>query len=198
MTDRYVYLASASPRRRELLDQIGVPYRLQPADVDETARAGEPPDEFALRMAKQKARTAQTKITDAGRPVLGADTVVSIAGDILGKPASEGHATEMLRRLSGKRHEVTTAVAVVKDAAEYSAVSTSEVEFRELSDAEIAAYLNSGESDDKAGAYAIQGLAAAFIARLQGSYSGVVGLPLFETAELLSQVGITIFAQDEN
>jgi septum formation protein len=185
-----IYLASRSPRRRMLLEQIGVRYRVLALDLTERRRPGESPAAFVRRMARAKAELGRTRLPPgATAPVLGADTVVIADGEVLGKPSSVGEACAMLERLSGRSHEVLTAVALAATTTEV-ALSRSRVWFRALTAEERAAYCATGEPLDKAGAYAIQGLAAAFVARLEGSYSGVVGLPLFETAELLRAVGI--------
>lgn len=181
-----VLLASASPRRRELLAQIGVDHEVVRVDVPEVALPSEAPEVFALRLALAKARAGRAVAGSDGRPVLGADTVVVAHGEILGKPRDRDDFVRMMAQLSGHTHQVMTAVARVDaDGSEASRLSVSHVSFRTLSDAEIAAYWMSGEPADKAGGYAIQGHAAIFIARVDGSYSGVMGLPLFETAELL-------------
>jgi septum formation protein len=187
-----VRLASASPRRRALLAQIGLACEVLPADVDERVRPGEAPGDYVRRLALAKARAARAQAGNGGAPVLAADTAVVIGGEILGKPASEADGARMLRRLSGATHQVLTAVAVISARGESLALSASEVEFRELTDAEIAAYWRSGEPVDKAGGYAVQGLGAVFIRALRGSFSGVVGLPLFETAALLAEHGIAV------
>jgi septum formation protein len=188
----FVYLASQSPRRRQLLEQIGVSHRVVNVDVSEQRHAGESAHEFVARVALDKARAGWHAIPDLQRrPVLGADTVVVAGDNILGKPADRDAALSMLRLLSGRTHEVLTAVALVADS-EAVRVCSSSVTFRTLTDAECAAYWETGEPVDKAGAYAVQGLAAMFIARLDGSYSGVMGLPLFETARLLSEAGIEL------
>ena len=181
-------LASASPRRRELLAQIGVPHVVTSADIDETVLPGESPAEYVLRMARNKA----VVVRDAGQrlPVLAADTAVVLDGVIYGKPRDREHALDMLRRLSGRTHEVLTAVALADHRGTRTRLSLSEVTFRTLTEEECAAYWESGEPRDKAGAYAIQGLAAVFVERISGSYSGVMGLPLFETAELLRAAGV--------
>ena len=185
-------LASASPRRTELLEQIGVQFTVQPAAIDETVRPDEPPLDYVCRMAAEKARagfihasaaasqSSGDSASDSGEArfiVLGADTAVVVDSQILGKPANAGDAGRMLRLLSGRSHTVISAVAAT------------DVVFRGLTDAEIAAYCATGEPADKAGAYAIQGLGALFVKELRGSYSGVVGLPLLETAELLAAFG---------
>lgn len=187
-----IYLASLSPRRQELLQQIGVRYELLPVNVDEAPIDDEYAEDYAQRLALAKAQAGWSSLVDRKRlPVLGADTVVVANGTIMGKPRDRQHSTAMLQALSGCTHEVLTAVALV---AERSLVrlNVSRVTFRTLSMPECEAYWNTGEPADKAGAYAIQGLGAAFIGRLEGSYSGVMGLPLFETAELLQEFGISI------
>jgi len=197
--ERGLYLASRSPRRRELLAQIGVRFHLllfrarpgQDVEVDETPLAGEAAAVYVERVARIKAdagwrRMLQRNLPRA--PVLSADTTVSVDGRILGKPAGREDAAAMLGSLSGREHEVLTAVALKHDDWLESAVSRSEVLFKKLSAAEIADYVESGEADDKAGAYAIQGRAARFIVELRGSYSGVMGLPLYETSQLLEKM----------
>jgi len=181
-----VLLASASPRRRELLVQIGVDHEVVRVEVPEVALPGEAPEVFALRLALAKARAGRVVAGGDGRPVLGADTVVVAQGEILGKPRDRNDFLRMMALLSGHSHQVMTAVARVDaDGTEASRLSVSHVTFRSLSDDEKVAYWESGEPADKAGGYAIQGRAAIFIARVEGSYSGVMGLPLYETAELL-------------
>lgn len=185
-----IYLASASPRRSALLDQIGVPHRVQPVDIDETARGGEPPDQYVQRLAVLKAETLWQKLAAAQRqPVLGADTAVVLDDEILGKPRDEQDCLRMLKLLSARTHQVFTAVALRASDGCQSRVNVSEVTFRKLADEEIKRYWRSGEPADKAGAYAVQGRAALFIERIAGSYSGIMGLPLFETGELLAAVG---------
>ncbi|HYQ72100.1 MAG TPA: Maf family protein [Gammaproteobacteria bacterium] len=188
----HLYLASHSPRRAGLLRQIGVNFRVISALIDESAKAGETPEALVTRLALEKARAGHATL-QAGhrRPVLGADTLV-VAGDVvMGKPRDREDAIQMLRSLSGRTHRVLSAVALV-DAAEACQLSVSRVTFRTLTDAECAAYWGMGEPADKAGGYAIQGLAAMFISRLEGSYSGVMGLPLYETAELLAAAGVPL------
>jgi len=185
-----IYLASASPRRSALLDQIGVPHRVQPVDVDETARGAEAADQYVRRLAVLKAETLWQKLAAAQRrPVLGADTAVVLDDEILGKPRDEQDCLRMLKLLSARTHQVFTAVALRASDGCQSRVNVSEVTFRKLADAEIQRYWCSGEPADKAGAYAVQGRAALFIERIAGSYSGIMGLPLFETGELLAAVG---------
>ncbi len=187
----FIYLASGSPRRRELLQQIGVPFRVVGAAVDESVLPGEAPVDYVARLAAAKAEAGWDRSRDpADAPVLAADTAVVLDGKILGKPADRRDAEGMLRQLSGRTHEVLTAIALRTGGGLQSRISRSEVTFRSIAAAEAAAYWETGEASDKAGAYAIQGRAAVFIADLRGSYSGVMGLPLFETAELLSAAGV--------
>jgi len=191
MPTDFVYLASGSPRRRELLQQIGVPFRVVGAAVDEAVWSGEVPAAYVARLAAAKAELGWERNRDAiDGPVLAADTSVVLDAKILGKPADREEAEAMLRQLSGRTHEVLTAVALRTVDGLRSRISRSEVTFRRIAAAEARAYWDTGEPCDKAGAYAIQGRAAVFIAELRGSYSGVMGLPLFETAELLSEAGL--------
>jgi septum formation protein len=186
-----LFLASASPRRRELLAQIAVPCVTQIASIDENPLPDEPPAAYVERLAREKARAGLLALGEpADAVVLGADTAVVLDGRILGKPADFAESRAMLRALSGRSHEVLTAVALVGGGREVARVVSSEVSFRPISDAEIEAYWASGEPCDKAGSYGIQGLAAVFVNQLRGSYSAVVGLPLCETAELLGEFGI--------
>jgi septum formation protein len=197
--DRGIYLASRSPRRRELLSQVGVRYHLllfrsrpdSPPDVDETVLPNEQPDVYVERVARAKVQAGWRLLRLRNlpfAPVLAADTTVALDRQILGKPVDRKEAGEMLAALSGRRHDVFTAVALMRDERIDSAVSRSEVQFKQLSPEEIAQYIATGECDDKAGAYAIQGRAARFIMELRGSYSGVMGLPLFETGQLLDKL----------
>ena len=183
-----VRLASVSPRRRELLAQIGVPHVVTGAHIDESVRPGERPHDYVQRMARTKARTVWEQ--DPSLPVLAADTTVVLDGQIFGKPVDHADAVRMLGQLSGRTHEVLTAVALAAIAGLELRVSVSAVRFRALAADEIAAYWDTGEPRDKAGAYAVQGLGAVFIESLSGSYSGVMGLPLFETSELLRAAGV--------
>jgi septum formation protein len=194
--DRGIYLASRSPRRRELLTQIGVRYHLllfrerpgESTEVNEDPRAGEAPDAYVERMARAKAEAGWKRMLQRNlplAPVLAADTTVALEGRIFGKPADRAEAARMLKELSGRSHEVLTAIALTNGDRLDSALSRSEVHFRELKAREIEEYVETGEADDKAGAYAIQGRAARFISELRGSYSGVMGLPLYETARIL-------------
>ena len=200
LLDRSIYLASRSPRRRELLGHIGVKFHLllfrnRPGatpDVDESPQPGEDPREYVMRMAKMKAAAGWTRMLERNlprAPVLAADTTVALDGRIYGKPADRAEAEGMLAALSGRRHEVLTAVALQYDDQVETALSVSEVQFRELTPDEIREYVATGEPDDKAGAYAIQGRAALFVAEIRGSQSGIVGLPLYETAQLLQKMG---------
>lgn len=190
-----ILLASASPRRSALLTQIGVAHEIRPVHIDESVRAGESPAEYVYRLARTKAQTLWEQLAASERrPVLGADTTVALGADILGKPASSEELLVMLRRLSGQTHQVYTGVALRAEDGMHSVLSVSDVTFRALSDAEILAYWETEEPADKAGGYAIQGRAAVFIERIHGSYSGIVGLPLFETAQLLERIGWRPFA----
>ncbi|MDQ2640700.1 MAG: Maf family protein [Pseudomonadota bacterium] len=185
----HIVLASASPRRRELLDQLGIAHQVLPADVDETGREGEAPAALAQRLARMKALEGRRR--DGGhRIVLGADTVVTAEGQLFGKPAGREDAVRMLTQLGGREHRVVTAVAVAPpgEGPVLEAVSESVVSMRAITVAQAAAYWDTGEPAGKAGAYAIQGLGAVFIEHISGSYSGVMGLPLYETARLLQAV----------
>jgi septum formation protein len=193
MSADFIYLASASPRRRELLRQIGVSFRLLGTELDETPRPSEAPAAYVSRLAAAKADAGWLRSRSAANaPVLAADTAVVLDGAILGKPQDRDDAEHTLLQLSGRTHQVLTAVAVRSAAGNEIKVSHSLVTFRILAAAEARAYWDTGEPRDKAGAYAIQGYAAIFIADLRGSYSGVMGLPLFETAELLQALGVRL------
>lgn len=188
-----IYLASASPRRQELLRQVGLVHETLPANLLEARQAGESPVEYVQRVAADKARAVARLVAERGmpaHPVLGADTEVVVENDILGKPRDRAHAAGVLRRLSGHTHIVLTAICLMTATGEYGALSESRVTFADLSNDTIARYLETGEADDKAGAYAIQGRAAGFITRLEGSYSGVMGLPLYELFETLKRAGV--------
>ena len=198
-----VYLASKSPRRQELLRQIGVDFTPllmreaagRPRDIVEIPRPDELPLEYVQRVARAKASVGWQVMGKRGltpKPMLGADTEVVQDGTVLGKPSDAAGAVEMLRRLSGQTHQVSTAVAVSWNKEINMVVSSSRVSFRALTDDEIERYVATGEPFDKAGAYAIQGRGAAFVSHLEGSYSGVMGLPLFETAELLAKIGFPV------
>lgn len=181
-------LASASPRRRELLIQIGVPHSVKAAHIDESRLPGEPPRDYVERLAREKAASVWREA--ANLPVLAADTTVVLDGEIFGKPRDREDALKMLGALSERTHDVLTAVALATVDRIAVRVSESKVRFRKTSESERIAYWNTGEPRDKAGAYAIQGMGAVFIEFIGGSYSGVMGLPLFETAELLRAAGI--------
>jgi septum formation protein len=203
-SDNQIYLASRSPRRRELLRQIGVKFNLllmretlgRPVDVDEQPLIDETPTDYIYRIVQFKANEGWKRILERkfpSLPVLVADTIVTLDGCILGKPKDTAQAEEMLKTLSGRSHQVLTAIGVgVKDKIQVR-LSTSTVQFREISEREIRKYLAQNGCLDKAGAYAIQGMAAAFIVKISGSYSGVMGLPLYETAQLLEEAGIALF-----
>ncbi len=186
-----IILASASPRRAELLKQIGVRFRVEVADIDETITT-ESAEAAVIRLSREKARRVWQRHPQGRLPVLAADTVVVHQDKILQKPISETEGVAMLERLSGGRHTVLSAVTLVSAGDTLSAVSSSEITFRNLSVQECRRYWSSGEPADKAGGYAIQGRAAIFIEQLHGSYSGVMGLPLFETAQLLQQAKVEL------
>lgn len=199
----FVYLASQSPRRRELLDQIGVPYQLLLPRPDEDAESleavlpGEVPQDYvqrvtALKLIAARARLASGKGQNGWQdaPVLCADTTVALDGAILGKPRDAQDAAAMLRLLQGRSHQVYTAIAVASGALRAQALSASEVRFAPMSEAQIATYIASGEPMGKAGAYGVQGRAAAYIEHISGSYSGIMGLPLYETAQALREMGM--------
>ena len=197
--ERGIYLASRSPRRRELLSQIGVRYHLllfrervgEKPDVDESVLPGEAPAAYVERMARAKADTGWRRMLQRNlppAPVLAADTTVALDGRIYGKPENRAEAEQILAALAGKRHEVLTAVALKNQDWIEVALSTSEVTLKALSRDDIAQYVASGESDDKAGAYGIQGRAARFVVEIRGSYSGIMGLPLYETGQLIDRL----------
>ncbi|UQY36007.1 Maf-like protein [Pseudomonas fulva] len=186
-----LYLASASPRRRELLAQIGVSFTTHVVPIDETPQPGEAPAAYVERLALAKAQAALGMLDDRhDAVVLGSDTAVVLDGRILGKPVDREDALATLAALSGREHQVLTAVALVSDARAEARVVTSTVRFKALDRTQLEAYWATGEPRDKAGSYGIQGLAAVFVSQMQGSYSEVVGLPLCETAELLAQFAI--------
>lgn len=190
MTRQGIVLASASPRRRELLRQLGVDFDVIPAHIDETVRPGEPPADYTRRMAREKAQAVAGR-ESCGRPVLGADTSVIVDGEILGKPESAEQAAAMLHRLSGRSHQVLSAVAVVvADGAVLEALNVSQVTFARLDEVWIARYVATGDPLDKAGSYGVQGKAGEKITRIEGSFYGVMGLPLYETAELLRRAKV--------
>jgi len=196
-----VYLASSSPRRRELLTQLGVCFDVLHPNVDERALAGESAEQFVTRLALEKARAGWELIQQQGklpRPVIGADTCIVLADELIGKPNDKPHYEQVMNKLSGATHQVYSAVAIAGSTArmrnleEKYRLSRSSVEFRDISEQEREIYWQSGEPADKAGGYAIQGLAAAFVKNIHGSYSGIVGLPLYETAELLQAFGVNV------
>jgi septum formation protein len=195
MKKDFIYLASASPRRSELLRQIGVRFEVKPAEIPETRQPDEAPDDYVTRLAREKADAVWERVTARAdkRPVLAADTAVVLDDRVLGKPADTADAMAMLAELSGRSHRVLTAVALRCGRSLEALLCRSEVRFRTTTDEERAAYCRSGEPFDKAGAYGIQGRAAMFIEHLSGSYSSVVGLPLFETGVLLERCGVALF-----
>lgn len=193
MSRAKIHLASQSPRRRELLDQIGVDYEVVVPEVPEEPHPGEAPEEYVIRLALEKARAVRDRLGAAVRyPVLAADTVVVLDHEIFGKPRDRADGLRMLARLSGRAHLVLTGMALVGET-EQTRLSVSHVHFRPITAQEAAAYWASGEPHDKAGGYAIQGRAAAFIERLEGSYSGVMGLSLFDVVEMLNACGMSVF-----
>jgi len=186
-----LHLASRSPRRSELLARLGLDFGVLDIDIPEQRQPGEAADDYGRRVAREKAGAGLLKVMAVpGAVVLGADTEVVLDDEVFGKPGDDADAAAMLRRLAGRTHRVITAVALVSASREMQAVSISEVTFAPLSDAWIAAYVATGEPRGKAGGYAIQGRAQAFITHLSGSYSGVMGLPLYETATLLRAFGV--------
>jgi len=187
-----IYLASASPRRQELLRQLGIVFEVLPSNILEVQERGESPEAYVRRVAADKARFVENLIRERGlsaHPVLGADTEVVLDGEIFGKPRDRDHGIEMLQRLAGHTHEVLSTVCMMHSGKEHAALSRSRVTFTPLTQAEICQYWETGEPLGKAGAYAIQGKAAAFITRLEGSYSGVMGLPLHELSEVMKKIG---------
>ena len=186
-------LASASPRRAEILQQIGVDFQIEPADIDETPMLQESPADYVKRMAQQKAQHVIDSITGSSSVVLGADTSVVLGYKIYGKPKNQQEAMAMLAALSGKTHQVLTAVAMGNKQRCLLKFSTTDVKFRELDPKECLDYWNTGEPADKAGGYAIQGLGAVFVEKISGSFSGVVGLPIKQTAQLLQTFNVPIW-----
>jgi septum formation protein len=190
-----IYLASRSPRRAELLQQIGVYFSIVTADIDETPKAMEQSDAYVKRLAMEKAQAGYATVLQNAwveMPVLAADTTVSIDGEILGKPQDDEDAYRMLSLMSGRWHEVHTGIAVAYAGQVALEISSTMVEMDILSDAVIRAYIATGEPKDKAGAYGIQGIAGSLIKRIEGSYSGVMGLPVYETAKLLERAGVRL------
>jgi septum formation protein len=191
----HIYLASRSPRRGELLGQLGIRFAVLPSDVDESVRPDESPEHYVLRLAREKTAVCMQHIEARGMaqlPVLAADTTVCIDGIILGKPQDDRDADAMLRRMADRWHAVHTAVALAQGKRIEVMLSSTQVELAPLSEEEIAAYVASGEPYDKAGGYGIQGLAGAFVRRIEGSYSGVMGLPVYETSQLLKKFGVDV------
>lgn len=188
-----IVLASASPRRAELLTQLGVTYTVAPADIDETPHDGESPADYVIRMAREKARACYQSRSCGNELVLGSDTSVVLGDRILGKPADADDAIAMLKLLSGRSHQVMTAVALFREQQSWHTLVTTEVHFRRLAEEEISAYVETGEPLDKAGGYGIQGKGGVFVDAIHGSYSAVVGLPLTETAGLLSDAGYPVW-----
>jgi septum formation protein len=197
MNNCQLYLASSSPRRASLLEQIGIRYRIVKPDIVEELATSESPQEMVMRLAIEKAGQGK-RIAPEPLPVLGADTIVLIGDTILGKPGDRREANEMLSRLSGRTHRVLTAVAVCQEDRIETAISETLVRFRRLTEEEQSNYCDTDEPLDKAGAYAIQGLGAVFIESIEGSYSGVVGLPLMETSKLLSLFDINCLGNSNN
>lgn len=192
MMDPQFYLASASPRRRQLLEQMGLRFEVMAADVDEGLRPGEAPEDYVSRVAEAKAQAVILRLGSPVLPVLAADTAVVLEGSILGKPRDRADGIAMLSRLAGRSHQVLSAVALWHGGRVRRALSRSRVTFRAIPSEEAAAYWASGEPADKAGGYGIQGMGGVFVESLEGSYSGVMGLPLFETAALLKEAGIDV------
>jgi septum formation protein len=193
--EKRIYLASRSPRRRELLKQIGINFEVLVPDVNESPLEREQALDYVQRIARIKAEVTWMRVVERHLPkfpVLAADTTVALGKHIIGKPGSRREACEILRRLSGNRHRVLSAVAMTYEGRIEVLLSSTLVHFRKLTDLEIQHYVETGEPQDKAGGYAIQGRAAAFVSRIEGSYSGVMGLPLFETAELLEKFGMEV------
>lgn len=186
-----LYLASKSPRRRELLGRLGVEFNPIDLDIPEVRQPGETPADYVVRVAREKAMAGLRQLeTGGGALVLGSDTEVVLDDEVFGKPADAADAMAMLKRLSGRTHQVISAVSLVGDSGDWRACSFTSVTFDELTDAVIERYVGTGEAFGKAGAYGIQGAAEIFVSRLEGSYSGVMGLPLHETDKLLRQAGV--------
>jgi len=190
-----IYLASASPRRQELLYQLGLEFQVMPSNIQEVRLPGETPRDYVRRVAADKARAVAEQVRERGldeQPVLGADTEVVIDGEILGKPRDRRHARRMLAQLAGRSHDVFSALCLLMPDGMQEALSESQVTFAPLMADEIERYVATGEADDKAGGYAIQGRAAGYIRRLEGSYSGVMGLPLYELREAMMRAGLAV------
>ena len=190
-----VVLASASPRRTALLKQMNIAHRILPADIDETPKDGESPDTLVKRLAAEKALAVKAKLTQQGEMtnetvILASDTLIAFNGNSVGKPENKADAKRILRMLSGNKHEVLTAISAVSNAKQCTEVINTYVEFASLTDAQIDAYWETGEPADKAGSYAIQGIGGEFVVSINGSASAVVGLPLYETRQLLNAFGV--------
>ena len=190
-----LYLASASPRRRDLLESMGLEISLCPENIDETPMDGETPQLYVKRLAIEKARAAQTALSVAGKlisdkPILGADTIVVCDGKLFGKPHSLEHALTMWKAMSGNTHQVMTAIAVIMNEQVQSVISENQVSFCQIEQTQMMSYWESGEPQDKAGAYAIQGLSSAWVELVKGSFTGVMGLPMYETNRLLKPHGL--------
>ena len=196
MDQAFIYLASGSPRRRELLGQLGVRFEVRVTDVDETPLPDETPADMVMRLAVAKARSAAADLSDPAL-VLGADTTVVIDGAMLGKPRDRADGLRMLAALSGREHQVLTGVACVKESRVATRTNASVVRFREISADEASRYWDSGEPADKAGAYAIQGKGGMFVTRIEGSHSSIMGLPLADTATLLARFGFDLWPESE-
>jgi septum formation protein len=195
MTQMDIHLASSSPRRHEILAALGLNFTAAGVDIDETRHDAEPVDAMVLRLAVAKVEAARARLKGSV-PVIGADTAVAVDDQILGKPRSEDEALTMLRTLSGRDHRVLTGVALAYRGDVSTAISVTKVRFREIGPDEARAYWQSGEPRDKAGAYAVQGLGGVFVESISGSYTGVVGMPVFETATLLEKVGLALLSMD--
>ena len=186
-----IYLASRSPRRRQLLEQIGLPFTPLDVDVDERWNEEDSPEVFAIRLALEKARAGWAQApADAALPTLGADTTVVFDDRVLGKPRDDDEARAMLHALSDREHQVLTGIALVDGHGEATRLSANRVRFRALDETDVERYIASGEPVGKAGGYAIQGIGGVFVSHLEGSYSGVMGLPLYETTDLLAEYGV--------
>ena len=194
MNSDELILASASPRRKRLLAQVGLSFRTDISDIDESQIEGEEAEEYVLRLSQQKARVVQQRYKEG--IILAADTTVVLGGDILGKPESQSHGIEMLRRLSGNMHLVLTGVTVLNRCRKKSFLTSSRVIFREISMSEIVWYWKTGEPEDKAGAYGLQGKGAAFVSAIHGSFTNVFGLPLAETLSLLREFNVNAMQHD--
>ncbi|MEB8432205.1 Maf family protein [Cocleimonas sp. KMM 6892] len=188
-----IILASASPRRAELLDQVGITYDIQSVDIDESVRPNESAEDLVQRLAIEKSQA----VTNTDKPVLGSDTLGLINDHILVKPTDLDHSIKMLSDMSGNWHEILSAVAISYNGNTHVKLNRNRVLFREITQDEMIRYWKTGEPQDKAGSYAIQGIAAMFIQRIEGSYSGIMGLPLFETMQLLNDLGISNLETNE-